>query len=79
MRRASKILRVQGIPKEDVRLKEKEHEIYNLGHIVSYNACKDMVRILYLDLDLFHLQPLEKNINKLLAKIGEVSSEARID
>lgn len=58
--------RAWGIPREDAHLREMVHEIFDLGHIVGYGACRDIVWVLYLDLDLSRLPPPEKNINEFL-------------
>lgn len=55
------------------------HEMFDLGYIVSYGAFRDMVRVHYLDLNLFQLPSSAKNINEFIAMICMMDSEARLD
>lgn len=38
--------------------------MFDLGHPISRGACRDKIQILYVDHDLSHLLPLDKNINE---------------
>lgn len=49
-------------------------KVFNARHFVSCNTCKNMVRVLYLNLDLSHLPPSKKNLDEFLVKICEEGS-----
>lgn len=70
---------MQGISKADDCKKERIHEKFDLSYIIGHGTYRDQIRILYPDLDLSCLPPLEKNTNELLMEIGTTSSKARMD
>lgn len=72
-------LRARGIPEVDDGMKRRIHEMFDLGHIVGYGACKDMVRALYPDLDLSRLSPSKKDMNEFIIMIWARCPWARMD
>lgn len=79
MHRAGKISRVRIILEVDACLKKKVHVMFDLKNIIDNDAYRNMVWVLYMDLDLFHLPPPKKNINEFLIEINEMGFEARAD
>lgn len=79
MRQVRKIARAWGIPRKDISLRGKVHQMLDLRHVISYGAFRDKIRILYLDLDLSYLPPLAKNINKFLVEMGAAGISDGVD
>lgn len=67
--RARKTLSAWGIPKIDDSMKGRIHDMFNFADIVDHGTYRDMIQILYPDLELSCMLPLEKNTNKFLVKI----------
>lgn len=45
--------------------------MFDIGHSIDYSSYKNMVRILYSNLDLSHLPLFRRNLDEFLAEIRE--------